>query len=1548
MPDGSFQRFNIVEAPIMHPDLAKKYPEIKSYAGYGIEDPAAYLRFDLTPQGFHAMMLNAATGHVFIDPYAREDNEHYVVYFKKDFYADKPWACEVSHDGGHKGPEAFLEFEKAGDCKLRTYSLALACTGEYTAFHGGSSQAMAAMNTTMTRVNGVFERDLSITMQLVANNDLLVFTNASTDPYTNFDASAMINENRTTCNNVIGSANYDIGHVFATGGAGLAYVKCVCNATYKGGGATGITSPVGDPFNIDYVCHEMGHQFGANHTQNNPCSSNSTTSVEPGSGSTIMGYAGICTPNIQPHSDAYFHAISIQEILAYCSGNGSGNACATLSTINNVPTCTIIPDYAIPKSTPFFLTGNGADPNPGDVLTYCWEQMDFAAATMPPVSTNTGGPTFRSIAPSTSPTRYFPNLPAVINNTIPAWEVLPSVPRTLNFRLTVRDNHIGGGCTKEDNIVVTVASSGPFVVTAPNTAVSWPALSTQTVTWNVASTTATPVSATNVDILLSTDGGLTYPITLLSATPNDGTQAVTLPENQTTQARIMVRGTGKIFYDISNVNFTIGQPADDFTVNVPATPQNVCKGGSSAAAINIGKISNFSGNVALSVTGLPTGVTASFSPAQIAAPGNAQLILNATSSTTAGNYNITVTGVGSTGTKTKVFAIAVITAPAQAVQSAPATGATNVSVTPTLSWTAVAGASSYEVQVATTNTFANPLAVNVTGITTTSYVVAQALLDNVTYYWRVMAVNNCGVGVYSATRSFKTLIVNDFSVDATPSPQAICRGGSTTITVNVGKIVNFSGNVTLSVTGLPSGVTASFSTTTVAAPGSAILTLNATTATIVGNYNITISGVGSTGTKTKVVVLSVVTTPVQTVQSAPATGATNVSVTPTLSWTAVSGASSYEVQVATTNTFTSPLAVDVTGVTTTSYIVPTALLDNVTYYWRVRAVNNCGIGVYSATRTFKTLIVNDFSVDATPSPQAICKGGSTTVTVNVGKILNFSGNVALSVTGLPSGVTANLSTSTVAVPGSAILTFTATTATTVGNYNITISGVGSTGTKTKVVVLSVVTTPAQAVQSAPATGFIGASLTPVLSWTAVPGATSYEVQIANNTAFTNPIVNATGITTLSYTSTPLPASTLLYWRVRAVNSCGTGVYSASRTFTTLAFNPKFEYGTLTNVSETWQTVNLTNTYTSMVVVASVVVTSNASLSIVTRVQNATGNSFQVKLQVAGNATGATGTATVYYMVAEEGTYTVAANGIKFEAKKHLSTKTSRYNAWAYEPKTHTNTYTIPVIVGQVMTYNDPNWSIFWSCLNTKMASPATATATSIGKHIGEDNVNTTRANETLGYMVFESGTGTINGKRYAAAIGADAVMGISDNAAGYSYALTGFGAVEGVAVSSAGQDATEGSWTVLATSAPLTTNSLKTWALEDQIMDQERTHTTDQVCYVVIGTAPALTSEETDDREAITIDGQEAETVLPQQIVAYPNPFTNELAIEFEQVSEGSPLVMVSDAFGRIVFRTLLSPQEVGQRTETLHLGAALGYGHYYLQVIDGKHQKVVKIIRSQ
>jgi hypothetical protein len=377
----------------------------------------------------------------------------------------------------------------------------------------------------------------------------------------------MLTQNQTTCDAQIGSGNYDIGHVFSTGGGGIAQLNSPCASGSKAKGVTGSPSPVGDDFDIDYVAHEMGHQFGGHHTfdgTSGSCSGNATasTAYEPGSGSTIMAYAGICPgQDIQPHSDAYFHAISLQEIGVFVTG--TGNACCTQTTnTNSAPTASALTSYNIPKSTPFILTGSASDPN-GDALTYCWEEWDNytgSAPTSPPTSTATKGPVFRSFYATSNNYRYFPNLNDIVNNVSPTWEVLPSITRTLNFRMSVRDNIPAGGCTTEkNNTVTTNSTSGPFQVTSPNTAVSWPAYSSQTVTWNVASTTAAPVSCANVDILLSTDGGFTYS-PLVSGVANSGSQAVNMPGTQTTTARIMVKGAGNIFFDISNANFTISAP----------------------------------------------------------------------------------------------------------------------------------------------------------------------------------------------------------------------------------------------------------------------------------------------------------------------------------------------------------------------------------------------------------------------------------------------------------------------------------------------------------------------------------------------------------------------------------------------------------------------------------------------------------------------------------------------------------------------------------------------------------------------------------------------------------------------------------------------------------------------------------------------------------------------------------------------------------------------------------------------------------------------------
>jgi len=558
-PEGRITRFRLVESPVMHPDLQAQYPEIRCYTGYGIDDPAAVLKCDLTPWGFHAMVLSSTTGAWFIEPYSHGDRQNYMVYYKKDHPrpADEDFVCETEE---RDEPEVVSNqgTPEQGDCQFRRYRLAVACTGEYAAFHGGTTVlALAAIVTSVNRVVGVYETEIGVTMQLIANNNLLVYLNAATDPYTNNSGSTMLGQNQTNLTTVIGSANYDIGHVYSTGGGGVAGLGVVCSNSNKARGVTGRGQPIGDLFDIDYVAHEMGHQFRGSHCYNGTAGScggniSSTNAMEAGSGQTIMAYAGICgAHNSASQSDAYFHAISLQNIAGFITG-GSHTCDQIISTANSAPTVNGGADYIIPRSTPFALTATG------NAATFCWEQMNNAGATYPITSTNPQGPNFRSFFGTASPTRYFPRLVDIINNTNPTWEVLPSIARTLNFRVTARNVGNGYGCTAEDDVVINVTSAaGPFLVTEPNTSVNWTANTAQTVTWDVAGTTANSVNCANVKISLSTDGGFTYPIVLAESTPNDGTEKITAPNNISNSCRIKVEGVGNVFFDISNVNFTI-------------------------------------------------------------------------------------------------------------------------------------------------------------------------------------------------------------------------------------------------------------------------------------------------------------------------------------------------------------------------------------------------------------------------------------------------------------------------------------------------------------------------------------------------------------------------------------------------------------------------------------------------------------------------------------------------------------------------------------------------------------------------------------------------------------------------------------------------------------------------------------------------------------------------------------------------------------------------------------------------------------------------------
>jgi hypothetical protein len=604
---GGMEQFEIFEASNFEPELQAKFPDIRSFSGRGLTDRHATVKLSISPQGVQGTVFR--TGSQFlelegqteiIEPYSK-DRTIYAVFKSARKRGELPWACNAPEElalfsqWNQKITGERLETPDSNTGEIRTMRLAQSANGEYSNYFGATNASqvglvLAAFNATLTRSNGVYERDLGVHLNLIPETTRLIFYDPATDPYSDDLGSWNEELAGAIAAQGITPAMYDIGHMFgASGGGGNAgCIGCVCSDNHDKG--MGITSPAdeipeGDNFDIDYVVHEVGHQLGANHTFSYgaiPYPENYGQDKEVGSGITIMGYAGITiASDVAPHSIDVFHATSIGQIQENlptrgCPANG------IMPSTNRSPVVAQTSNYTIPIMTPFKLTGSATDPD-GDAVTYNWEQNDSAlntGVTIAAASANPAkliGPNWLTFNSTSSPTKYFPRLSTILageftTRALPGGdpgvliEALSSVSRDLNFRLTVRDNHpyvpgVAIGQTQYTDTRVSVTNlAGPFKVSAPDSTVTWEGGTPQTITWLPANTNLPPVNAGMVNIRLSINGGNTFPIVLKANTLNDGSETVVIPRIGTNAARIMVEAAENIFFDISDKSFTIIGP----------------------------------------------------------------------------------------------------------------------------------------------------------------------------------------------------------------------------------------------------------------------------------------------------------------------------------------------------------------------------------------------------------------------------------------------------------------------------------------------------------------------------------------------------------------------------------------------------------------------------------------------------------------------------------------------------------------------------------------------------------------------------------------------------------------------------------------------------------------------------------------------------------------------------------------------------------------------------------------------------------------------------
>ena len=764
---GEMIAFDVKEKSNFSPVLAAKYPEIKAYVGVGIDNSSLQVRFSLAPSGIDASINSSVELKSTAIEKVRGTELYLISSNLEPHDQHSGFSCSTEAKPITKSFKQILNASASGISSSRTsfantntlskYRLAVSTNGQYTRYHGGTvAGALAGINATLTHVNAIFERDFGVTLELIANNDLIIYTDPATDPYSD-NVDPLNGELQTNLDIVIGSANYDHGHIFSalacgSGGCGNAgIIGGFCNDMAKGSAWSDSLQPEGSNF-TKLVAHEIGHQVGANHTFSNR-SEGTGKNVEPGSGTTVMSYAGITgSNNVAVQGDEYFHYVSIEQTLAYLQNQSCH---VDTPNENSLPVVEDIPDRTVPILTPYILSGSATDADIDDVLSYTWEQIDDGVVTDTSFGPkNPFGANFRSLPPSGTGERYMPKLSSVLSgnltlenpNTLSTWETLSSVPRDLNFGFTARDNAVGGGGVAQKTMKVSVVDlDGAFRITSPADGLMYFANETHTVSWSVAGTNLDPMLADKVTITLSVDDGYTYPYTLASDVENDGSHVVVMPDFVTNDARIRIQpNNDNIFYAINNQSFALTRK--DIILTAEQYDYTVCSAQSTVASLTYKTSPDYTDTAVLSASNLPAALSVGFSPASVSTDGT---VINATiaagANILAGTYPIKINAASDSRSQSLPLSVTAYASNFTPIKLlTPSNNSLIEGLRTTLTWKADVNAELYRVEVSTEESFSEVFysSVFITGFDDTSSDITN-LQPNTKYYWRVSPLNRC-------------------------------------------------------------------------------------------------------------------------------------------------------------------------------------------------------------------------------------------------------------------------------------------------------------------------------------------------------------------------------------------------------------------------------------------------------------------------------------------------------------------------------------------------------------------------------------------------------------------------------------------------------------------------------------------------------------------------------------------------------------------------------------------------------------------------------------